>query len=118
MIEPFDKVTVKSLTGAELIFAVYTKVPPASVNDGVAVKFKVAKSTSTTLVVTLLATPLMARFSKLPPVAEAIDTVKLSLPSTKPSVSAAMLKLAELFPAGIVTVVEPVISVPFAATPE
>ena len=44
-------------------------------------------------------------------------TVKLSAPSASASSSVAMLKLAELAPAGMVTVATPVKSLPLAAVP-
>ena len=60
---------------------------------------------------------LMTRFSKLPPAALPIVTVKFSAPSASTSCNVAMLKLALLAPAGIVTVATPVKSLPSAATP-
>ncbi len=69
------------------------------------------------LVVAAPLAPLMTRFSKLPPAALATVTLKLSAPSASTSCSVAMLKLALLEPAGIVTVATPVKSAPFAAVP-
>ena len=74
-------------------------------------------SSSLMLVVAAPLAPLMTRLSKLPPAALPMVTVKLSAPSASASCSVAMLKLALLAPAGIVTVATPVKSVPLAAVP-
>ena len=92
-------------------------VPPASVSVGVAERVRVEMSLSTMPVVTEPALLLTARFSKLPPVAVAMVIVKLSAPSARASSIVATLKLAELLPAGMVTVVVPVKSLPSAAVP-
>ena len=74
-------------------------------------------SFSSSEVVTLPAPPLIARFSKLPPVADTSDTVKLSLPSNSASSIVAMLRLALLLPLGMVTLATPLKSLPSAAVP-
>ena len=70
-------------------------------------------ASSTSVVVTLLAGP-TARFSKLPPVAPAMVTITVSPESAKASSSAATLKVAEVAPAGMVTVVTPLRSAALA----
>ena len=92
-------------------------LPPASVSVGVALRLTVEMSLSTMPVVTEPLAPLTTRLSKLPPVAAPMATVKLSGPSARASSMAAMEKLAELLPAGMVTVVVPVKSAPLAAVP-
>ena len=74
------------------------------------------KSLST--IVVLTPAPLTCSDSKLPPLALAICTWKLSLPSMALSLMVAMLKLALDEPAGIVTEATPLKSLPSAATPE
>ncbi|MNJ53273.1 hypothetical protein D3C77_486570 [compost metagenome] len=69
------------------------------------------------VVVTLPLLP-TTRFSKLPPVAEPICTVKDSVPSATPSRRIGTLKVPVLLPFGIVTVVTPVKSEPSLAVPE
>ena len=84
-------------------------VPPASVRLGVADRLSVEMSSSTMPVVTdEPLPPASTRLSKLPPLAETRLTVKLSAPSASASLMVAMLKLALLAPAGIVTVATPV----------
>ena len=92
-------------------------LPPASVIALVAERLTTETSLSTMPVVTLPLVALTTRFSKLPPVALPIATVKFSLPSAAASSIVATLKLAELAPAGMVTVVTPVKSLPSAAVP-
>ena len=74
-------------------------------------------SLSTMPVETEALLPLTTRFSKLPPVALSMVTVKLSAPSARLSSIVATLKLAALLPAGMVTVVTPEKSLPSAAVP-
>ena len=74
-------------------------------------------SLSTSDVLTLPFAPLTARFSKLPPVALAMLTVKLSAPSASTSSIVARLKLALEDPAGMVTLTTPVKSEPLVAVP-
>ncbi|MNP42816.1 hypothetical protein D3C76_1366050 [compost metagenome] len=62
----------------------------------------------TMVVVTLPALPLTARFSKLPPVAESIFTVKFSALSAMPSRMIGTLKVPTSLPALITTVATPV----------
>ena len=66
-----------------------------------------AVSSSTIVVPTALALPLMARLSKSPPVALTSETVKFSAPSASASSIVATLKVALLAPAGMVTLVTP-----------
>ncbi|MNY31281.1 hypothetical protein D3C86_1654380 [compost metagenome] len=68
-------------------------------------------------VLTLPLDELIARFSKLPPVAESILTTKFSVPSVILSSMVATLKSALLAPAGIFTMYTPVKSEPSAAVP-
>ena len=74
-------------------------------------------SLSTIDVLMLLALPLTARFSKLPPAALVMLTVKFSEPSASASSIVARLKLALEAPVGMVTLTTPVKSVPLAAVP-
>ena len=74
-------------------------------------------SLSTIVVVTLPLVALIARLSKLPPVKEAMLTVKFSAASFSASSSVAKLKLTLLLPTGIVTVACPVKSIPSTAVP-
>ena len=69
-------------------------LPPASVKLAVALRPTVATSLSSMPVVTLALVPLTIKFSKLPPVAVSMSTVKFSDPSARTSSSTAMLKLA------------------------
>ena len=66
-----------------------------------------AVSSSTIVVPTVLATPLIARFSKLPPVAVTSATLKVSAPSASASLIVATLKVVLPLPAGIVTLATP-----------
>ena len=77
-----------------------------------------AKSLSTIVVLSLPATPLICSDSKLPPLALAICSWKLSLPSMALSLMVAILKFALDEPAGMVTEAMPLKSLPSAATPE
>ncbi|MNJ49386.1 hypothetical protein D3C77_446120 [compost metagenome] len=70
----------------------------------------------TMVVVTLPLSP-TTRFSKLPPVAELICTLKDSAPSAMPSRRIGTLKVPVLLPFGIVTVATPVKSEPSLAVP-
>ncbi|MNM82673.1 hypothetical protein D3C81_947080 [compost metagenome] len=68
-------------------------------------------------VLTLPLDELIARFSKLPPVAESILTTKFSVPSVILSSMVEMSNGTLLTPAGIFTVYTPVKSEPSAAVP-
>ena len=74
-------------------------------------------SLSLIVVATLPDAPLSTRFSKLPPLADASATFSVSTPSASASSIVAMLKLALLAPAGMMTVATPVKSAPSAAVP-
>ena len=65
-------------------------------------------ASSLIVVVTLLALPLTTRLSKLPPVADATLTTSVSPLSASASSIVAMLKVALLAPAGMVTAATPV----------
>ena len=94
-------------------------LPPDSVKLGVAPRLTVAVSLSVTVVLISPPLPIPAskRRSKLPPLAPARVMVKFSLPSASASSIVAMLKLALLLPARMLTVVLPLKSLPLAAVP-
>ncbi|MCY1312853.1 hypothetical protein D9M70_633200 [compost metagenome] len=70
------------------------------------------------IVVSTKLLPPTSNFSKLPPVAPVICTLKLSALSARLSRRIGTLKLTLLLPFGIVTVVTPLKSEPFSALPE
>ena len=94
VVEAFDNDTVNT-----------AKPPSPTVGELTAI---VGVSSSMIVVVCAPLAPLMTRLSKLPPEALAIVTVKFSAPSPIRSCSVAMLKLALLAPAAIVTEATPV----------
>ncbi len=105
---PLDNVGLKVTAAADGLDSdtVKTARPPSpTVGELTA---SVGVSSSVIVVVCAPLAPLMARLSKLPPEALAIVTVKFSAPSPITSCKVAMLKLALLAPAGIVTEATPV----------
>ena len=106
--EPLLKagVNVVALALAPDRLTVNTAKPPSTTVVSDTLSAGVASS-STSVVPTLLLTALTTRFSKLPPVAETIVTVKPSVPSNAASSIVATSKSALEAPAGIVTVATP-----------
>ena len=104
MVDALVSVTVCTIALASRAFALLT--------DAMA-----ATSLSTMAVDTAPALPLIASDSKLPPVAVASVTLKLSAPSASASSIVATSNVVELEPARMVTVATPVKSLPSVAVP-
>ncbi len=103
------RLTVVAVDDGLVRLIVNTAKPPASATLWLDTAIAGAASLSVIAVVTLLLAPLMTRFSKLPPVAEATVTVNDSAAtSSMLSSMVAMLNVALLAPAAMTTEATPV----------
>ena len=103
------RLTVVAVDDGLVRLTVNTAKPPASATLWLDTAIVGALSLSVIEVVTLLLTPLMTRFSKLPPVAVATVTVNDSAATSSIRSSiVAMLNVALELPAAIVTEATPV----------